>query len=381
MSRITRRRTEEPHENHDRWLVSYADFITLMFAFFVVLFASSQSDRAKTKAVSDAVQNALRDEKFGAKLKFVLGGSVNQTNPTGNADVAGLRDRKPKPATNEKLAELTPSFKELTRELRDDIKAGRIQINMEPRGLVISLKEGAFFDSGDDAVLKERYTSIGKLAKVVKSVPNPVRLEGHTDSRPVHNGRFQSNWQLSAARSIAVLEILRDQFSIPERQMAIVGYSDTLATDSNDTEEGRARNRRVDLTILNDAASVGEAGSKGHRFRSRARGLQFVCGTESERLQFGKQCRALHLQKLGRPRFVAAADGQRLLKDAAFKTADLFIEIESSRDYRQASFDSDRTGRRRGQGEVHPLKFLRSPESTTAISTACCSCRTFPGQE
>jgi chemotaxis protein MotB len=263
VSRITRRRTDEPHANHDRWLISYADFITLMFAFFVVLFASSQSDRAKTKAVSDAVENALRDEKFGAKLKFVLGGSLNPSNPTGNADITGLRDRKPKRATNEKLAELTPSFKELTRELRDDIKAGRIQINMEPRGLVISLKEGAFFDSGDDAVLKERYMSIGKLAKVVKSVPNPVRLEGHTDSRPVHNGRFRSNWQLSAARSIAVLEILRDQFSIPERQMAIVGYSDTLATDSNDTEEGRARNRRVDLTILNDAANVGEAGNKG----------------------------------------------------------------------------------------------------------------------
>jgi chemotaxis protein MotB len=94
-------------------------------------------------------------------------------------------------------------------------------------------------------------------------VPNPVRLEGHTDSRPVHNGRFRSNWQLSAARSIAVLEILRDQFLIPERQMAIVGYSDTLATDSNETEEGRANNRRVDMTILNEAASVGESAKKG----------------------------------------------------------------------------------------------------------------------
>ena len=102
MSRIARRRTEEPHENHDRWLVSYADFITLMFAFFVVLFASSQSDRAKAKAVSDAVENALRDEKFGAKLKFVLGGSVHQTNPQGTRmlQVCATESRSPPPTRN-----------------------------------------------------------------------------------------------------------------------------------------------------------------------------------------------------------------------------------------------------------------------------------------
>lgn len=262
MSRVGGKAPDEPAQNHERWLVSYADFITLMFAFFVVLFATSQSDRAKTKAVAEAIEKALRDEKFGAKLKFVLGGSTDLRNPTGNADIAGLRDRKPKTEPTARLAELTPSFKQLTSDLEEDIKAGRIQINMEPRGLVISLREGAFFNSGDDAVLKERYTSIGKLAKVVSTVPNPVRLEGHTDSRPVHNGRFRSNWELSAARSIAVLQILRDRFSIPEARMAIVGYSDTLATDSNDTEEGRARNRRVDLTILNDAANIGESPRK-----------------------------------------------------------------------------------------------------------------------
>lgn len=262
MSRGSRRHSDEPHVNHERWLVSYADFITLMFAFFVVMFAASKSDQVKTKAVADAVENALRDEKIAAKLKIVLGGSLSKSNPTGNADIVGLRDRKAKTSPTEKLAELTPSFKQLTRDLEEDIQAGRIQINMEPRGLVISLKEGAFFNSGDDAVMKERYTSIGKLAKVVKAVPNPVRLEGHTDSRPVHNGRFTSNWQLSAARSIAVLEILRDRFAIPEARMAIVGYSDTLASDTNETEEGRARNRRVDLTILNDAASMGESTRK-----------------------------------------------------------------------------------------------------------------------
>lgn len=244
-----RRQQAEPHENHERWLVSYADLITLMFALFVVLFATSHADQAKTRAVSAAVESALRDEKLAAKLKGVL------SPRTAGADGQGLLERQPKG----KLAELTPSFKQLAKDLEEDIKAGRIQLNMEARGLVISLKEGAFFNSGDDMVLKERYATVGKVARIVQSVPNPVRLEGHTDSQPVHNSRFRSNWELSAARSIAVLHILRDNFSIPEKRMAIVGYSDTLAMDSNDTAEGRARNRRVDLTILNQAGLVSES--------------------------------------------------------------------------------------------------------------------------
>jgi chemotaxis protein MotB len=227
-----------------------------MFAFFVVMFASSQADKAKTKAVSSAVESALRDEQFASKVKEALSGSSGKQKSQGMS----LQKVKDDP---KKFADLTPSLQQLTLDLEEDIKAGRIQINMEQRGLVISLKEGAFFDSGDDRVLKERYASIQKLARVIKPLPNPVRLEGHTDSVPVHNSRFRSNWSLSAARSIAVLEILRDQFAVPEARMAVVGYADTLAMDNNNTEQGRARNRRVDLTILNDAATRSEAGQSG----------------------------------------------------------------------------------------------------------------------
>jgi chemotaxis protein MotB len=255
----TRRKHEESHENHERWLVSYADFITLMFAFFVVVFAASQADRTKTKAVSDAVEKALADEHFATKVKQILDPAKASKNaakaqPTGL--LAEAKKEQSQPA--EKLPELAPSLKKLTAELEADIKAGRVQISLEPRGLVISLKEGAFFEPGDDTVHKERYGSIAKLANVLKPLPNPVRLEGHTDSLPIRNTRFRSNWELSAARSIAVLQLLRDRFAVPESRMAIVGYADTIAMDTNATDAGRARNRRVDLTILNEAATSHE---------------------------------------------------------------------------------------------------------------------------
>ena len=170
-----------------------------------------------------------------------------------------MTEKKAEQKPAEKLPELTPSLKKLTAELEGDIKAGRVQISLEPRGLVISLKEGAFFEPGDDTVHKERYGSIAKLASVLKPLPNPVRLEGHADSTPIRNSRFRSNWELSAARSISVLQLLRDRFEVPESRMAIVGYADTVAMDTNTTDAGRARNRRVDLTILNDVANSQEA--------------------------------------------------------------------------------------------------------------------------
>lgn len=257
MSTLKRRKHEESHENHERWLVSYADFITLMFAFFVVMFAASQSDKAKTKAVSVAVETALHDEKFSSKIKNVLHGIQDQKPQPRNPE-KGLYPAKPADPP-EKLAELTPSFKKLASELKKEIEAGLIEVNLEPRGLVISLKEGAFFAPGDATVNTSRLETIAKLANTVKLVPNPVRLEGHTDSTPISNSRFHNNWELSAARSIAVLEVLRDKFAVPQSRMAIVGYGDTIAYDTNATEAGRARNRRVDITILNEGAALGAA--------------------------------------------------------------------------------------------------------------------------
>ena len=116
---------------------------------------------------------------------------------------------------------------------------------------MVSLKQTAFFPSGGDEIDPATYPIMEKLATALKEVSNPLRVEGHTDSVPIHSARFRSNWELSAARSIAMMELLCKRFGIDEKRLAIVGFADTSPEASNDTPEGRAKNRRVDIVILN----------------------------------------------------------------------------------------------------------------------------------
>ena len=210
---MRKRKTVAHHENHERWLVSYADFITLLFAFFVVMFASSQADKGRAKEVSEAVRKALEDGQM-PRLAAILGGAAEDTGH-GNAMMHGPGGRKtvpPPPNLNDhrelKVVELQTSLRLLSTELEKEIQEGKIQLNMEPRGLVVSLRAAAFFPSGEDAITPDMYPTIEKLADVIAKLPNPLRLEGHTDNRPISNARFHSNWELSAARSIAPWNVL-----------------------------------------------------------------------------------------------------------------------------------------------------------------------------
>lgn len=255
------------HPNHERWLVSYADFITLMFAFFVVMFATSQTDKAKAKQVSDAVTQALEHGGVSAMVHEILGGTVDERGQ-GNAMMRGpggtekVKQPEPGPAPLPEVAELLPSMNYLSGELEKEIKAGKIEMRLEPRGLVVSLKQAAFFPSAGDAIDPATYPSLQKVAAVLRELPNPVRLEGHTDSVPIHTARFRNNWELSAARSIAMLNLLTVHFQLSAERFSVAGYADTAPVASNDTEEGRARNRRVDIVVLNQFAKVPDAGPK-----------------------------------------------------------------------------------------------------------------------
>jgi chemotaxis protein MotB len=146
----------------------------------------------------------------------------------------------------------------LQKGLDSDLKNGKLQLRLDARGLIISMREKAFFASGDDAIAPGSLPILAKIAAVVQSLPNAVRLEGHTDARPIHTSRFHSNWELSAARSIAMLELLRDRFQIPPSRMAVAGYAENSPADTNDTEEGRAHNRRVDLVLLSAGGATSE---------------------------------------------------------------------------------------------------------------------------
>jgi chemotaxis protein MotB len=252
---MVRRKIEAEPENHERWLVSYADFITLLFAFFVVMFASSQTDRAKARAVSDSMARAFEG---GLPVKKITDAFRGKTD---GKRVGSQNDGKFDPTIIGVPEEnnLKQSSAALVLALEKEIEAGKISISMESRGLVISLRQAAFFPSGGDVLLADAVPSLDKIANVIKKLPNQIRLEGHTDSLPISNTRFRNNWELSSARGIAVLQRLESNYSFPKSKLAVVAYAETVPKVSNDSEEGRALNRRVDITILNERAARNEA--------------------------------------------------------------------------------------------------------------------------
>jgi chemotaxis protein MotB len=197
---MARKRKHAAHENHERWLISYADFITLLFAFFVVMFASSQTDKSKAKQISAAVKEALEKGGVPAAVHEILGGTVDDKGK-GNAMMKGpggsQKQLPPKtdiPESKVAVTDLMPSMTYLTRSLADEIKAGKVEVHLDARGLVVSLRQAAFFPSGGDDIAASSTASLEKIAKTIRDLPNPVRLEGHTDSLPIHTERFRSNW-------------------------------------------------------------------------------------------------------------------------------------------------------------------------------------------
>ncbi len=249
------RKAAEP-ANHERWLVSYADFITLLFAFFVVMFATSQADKGKARQVSESVKKAFQDNTtIGALLSS---SPVDRDKRNSGSRKPDSVESAPVKLEDRRAVELLPSLELLSHELKDEIEAGKIQISMEARGLAISFKQAALFPSGGDDISPEALESIAIVARAVNKIPNPVRFEGHTDAVPIHTMRFRSNWDLSAARSIALLDLMTARFDVARERLSIGGYGDTAPIDSNDTEEGRAKNRRVDIVILSKTGILAE---------------------------------------------------------------------------------------------------------------------------
>jgi chemotaxis protein MotB len=236
MSNRRQPRSHSTGANHDRWIISYADFVTLLFAFFVVLFATSSADMAKARAVSEAVKAAFSERTYA------------QQNPS----------KKP-PTTNTLLTppqeDLTATEALLRRQFKEEIRKGEIELRRESRGLVISFKQAGIFDSGEADVKDTALPAMAKLANAMEQIPNQVRLEGHTDNQPISNDHFKNNWELSSARSIAFLQIITGKFHMPMGRLAVSGYADVVPIADNNTDAGRARNRRVDVVILSSSAA------------------------------------------------------------------------------------------------------------------------------
>ncbi|MEI9977515.1 MAG: flagellar motor protein MotB [Edaphobacter sp.] len=242
------RKKHPEHVNHERWLVSYADFITLLFAFFVVLFASSQTDKKKQMKLAEAMQSAFTP--LGAFDAHSTTPPLTDTNAATITDATPMVLAPPLPTNAETLDQTKAR---LTRLLAQQIAAGRIPpgsvtMRLTPDGLVISLHEVGFFPSGSAEV---RTDSIPMLAILATTLPaGPLRVEGHTDNVPIHTAQFASNWELSTARSTAIARLLLERGPINPVNLSAAGYAEFHPIASNVTEDGRMQNRRVDIILL-----------------------------------------------------------------------------------------------------------------------------------
>jgi len=245
---MSRKKKKHEHVNHERWLVSYADFITLLFAFFVVLFASSQANKAKQTELSAAMQSA-----FTPMGVFEAHSKTPPLTDRRSAPVNSTPAAMPLPLPSIRVESAEETEKHLNRLLAEQVAAGHIPpgsvtMRITTEGLVISLHEAGFFPSGSAEV---RAASIPLLSSLAKTLPTgPLRIEGHTDNVPIHTTQFATNWELSTARATTIARLLLERGPIDPANLSAAGYAEFHPVASNATEDGRAQNRRVDIILL-----------------------------------------------------------------------------------------------------------------------------------
>ncbi len=250
---MSRKKKHAEHVNHERWLVSYADFITLLFAFFVVMFAASSSDQKKAGQVAQAVQTAFKElAVFDPASKAVpLNGEGSAISPIFNQ--VQIMD-----AVAKAKAEMDGVKSQLEDTLKEEIQSDLVHVTEDARGVTVSLAEAGFFDSGSAAVKAAGLPILARISEKLLQVTQNLRVEGHTDNTPIHTAMFPSNWELSTARATNVLQYLINNAQLPPQRLSAVGYGEYRPTASNDTLQGRAANRRVDLVIIGIAAQKQE---------------------------------------------------------------------------------------------------------------------------
>jgi chemotaxis protein MotB len=270
MARRRKRRSEDEHENLERWLVSYADFITLLFAFFVVMYAISSVNEGKYRVLSETLNAAFtvppRSEdpiQVGETPRDVLALpegplAARQVNLETGGAAQGESDPgiEPGPATERRLgraearaANLQRISDEIAISLQAYIDQGLVNINPSGTRLEIEMKDRMLFPSGTARLSRDALDALRALSESLKRIPSHLQVEGHTDDIPISTAAFPSNWELSAARAASVVHFLARSGVEPWR-MSAVGLGEHRPIAENDDARGRAANRRVTIVVL-----------------------------------------------------------------------------------------------------------------------------------
>ncbi|WP_273432241.1 flagellar motor protein MotD [Chitinibacter tainanensis] len=246
---MARRKRPEEHENHERWLVSYADFITLLFAFFVVMYAISSVNEGKYKVLSTSLIDAFKQPKTSAELIRL----DNQPVPGAPQKLIVIPAPTVQPNAG-KFEEQTKKMQGIAGDLQQSlgtlIDQGKVRVTQSKRGIAVEISDSILFDTGRAELAPEAVDALLAIAERIKNTDNLIQVEGHTDNQPIR-GIFPSNWELSAARAASVVRLF-EAAGVASQRMVAVGYAEFRPIGPNDRVEGRARNRRVTLNILAD---------------------------------------------------------------------------------------------------------------------------------
>ena len=261
---MSRRKRIRSRSNHERWLVSYADFITLLFAFFVLLYSSSQVDKKKVGKLALAIQVAFQEMgvfetsstrvpvEFDNPMPFNTVQSVESVQRDGNLAQIAAHDTDALGSGGTENGDLSALQHELESTLALEISRQEISMRREPDGLVISLREVGFFESGSGQMKQESQAAFDRIAELLRKRNCRLRIEGHTDNVPIHTTQFPSNWELSTSRATEIVRLLIVRDGFDASHLSAAGYAEYHPVATNSTLQGRSMNRRVDIVILGE---------------------------------------------------------------------------------------------------------------------------------
>lgn len=241
---MSRRKKEEEHENLERWMVSYADFLTLMFAFFVVMYAISSVNEGKYRVLSSSLVSAFRSATNAEGMQIAPLTPVNVPVPS----VRSPSSAKADPRRAQTMQKMQNMADEVRRVLAPLVRDGKVTVNEGAFGISIEINASALFAPGEAVLGENALRALSAVGQVLATGDFPIKVEGHTDTLPISNQLFASNWELSAVRASAVVRLFVQAGVAPQR-LSAAGYADQRPVADNRTAEGRSRNRRVAILI------------------------------------------------------------------------------------------------------------------------------------
>ncbi|PGK51368.1 flagellar motor protein MotB [Priestia megaterium] len=246
---MARKKPHEEHENHERYLVTYSDLITLLLAFFIILYAMSSVDQDKFDAFSQSLSVAFN---HGTTSPIEFDGTYNK-NARKEATQEELKEIKDAKENNQ----LKQVKEKIDKVISDKKLTQQIETKLDDEGLHIILTNEILFESGDAKVKPQMRSVLRNIALLIDSIPNEVSISGHTDNLPISTPLYPSNWELSAARAVSVLkETLKSDPNLKPNRLSAAGYGEHHPAASNNTEKGRQKNRRVEILIKREITSV-----------------------------------------------------------------------------------------------------------------------------